>query len=101
MSLEGLIRSGVYKQYKAWVFFKDWVLAFVIVFTFLYGMTAFVFICGSFADGNWIDWDYFIERKWWYLRLDILLSFIGTFLFTIYIFPGSYAGTVKDIKDGK
>ena len=101
MSIEGLISSNIYRQYKAYVFVKDWALAFVVVVTFLYGMTAFVFLCGSFADGNWVDWDYFMERKWWYLRFDILISFIGSFLFTVYIFPGSYKNTMDKIKEEK
>lgn len=101
MGIEGLIRSKIYKEYKAWVFVKDWILAFILMFMFTFVMTIIVFLGSSFVDGTWVDWFYFKENGWWYFRLYTLISFTISFFLEIYLFPDSYKCTLKDLKEGK
>tara|TARA_R100000789_G_C2898590_1_gene119668 strand:+ start:97 stop:402 length:306 start_codon:yes stop_codon:yes gene_type:complete len=101
MSIEGLIRNNIYKQYKGWIFLKDWVIAFIVMATFIFGITVVIFLFSSFVDWTWDDWNYFKTNGWWHLRLSIITSSLISFFLAIYLFPDSYDDTINTLKEGK
>jgi len=97
MSLRGVIKKGLYRQYMAWVFIKDWFSSFVLIFPTVLLGTVFVFGCLGFIEMGGNNWEYFVSNFWWYFRLCIVIGVVCGFLLSFYFFPDSYDQELRDL----